>query len=135
MNCENTSESLRWYVIRTHPKQEDRANHNLATQGIETLAPKMKRWRRDPFTDEMIRTIRPLFPSYVFARFNINTLFHSIRFTRGVRSIINFGNRPAPVDEEVIELLRSRVDEDGCVRVSEPLSVGDEVKIKDGPLR
>jgi transcriptional antiterminator RfaH len=62
-------------------------------------------------------------------------MFHKVRFTRGVRSVISFGAGPAQVDDEVINIVRSRVEEDGFVRIRQDLEPGDEVRVKEGPLR
>jgi len=74
-----------------------------------------------------------LFPRYLFARFASEDL-HKITFTRGVQTVVSFGNKPAPVDDAVISLIKSRIGKDGFVRFNDELSAGDRVKIIGGPF-
>jgi transcription antitermination factor NusG len=62
-------------------------------------------------------------------------LYHKVRFTRGVSSVVSFGEEPTPIDEEVIALIQSHVKEDGFVRINEEIRPGDRVIVKDGPLK
>lgn len=133
---ENTaiSDDLRWYVIRTNSKQEMRADDNLKTLGIETFSPRIRECRYNSYSGERSYVIRPFFPSYIFARVG-HTHLHKVHFTRGVRTIVNFGNIPAPVDDEIIDTLRSRAGEDNCINLNDQLKPGDRVMIEDGPLQ
>jgi len=127
--------SPQWFAICTHSKQEERAYHNLQVSGIECFNPKIKECRRNQFTGAVTHITRPLFPRYIFARFNIQTLLRKVSFTRGVLRVVSFNAKPAPIDQEVIELLQARVGSDGFLRVGEALKPGDEVRIKDGPWK
>jgi transcriptional antiterminator RfaH len=127
-----TGDTLNWYVVHTHPNQEERTNSNLRTFGLETLTPKLRVNRYNQFTGQSIRIVKPLFPSYIFARFRFNELYHRIRFTRGVQSLVCFNNSPTPVDEEIVDLVRSRIGSDGFVKTIEELKAGDEVVINEG---
>ena len=49
--------------------------------------------------------------------------------------MVTFDDKPAPIDDDVIELLQSRVDDDGFLKVGEALKPGDKVRVKDGPWR
>lgn len=124
-----------WYAICTHSKQEERAHLNLQASGVECFSPKIKEYRRNQFTGAVTQITRPLFPRYLFARFSIQSSLRKITFTRGVLKVVSFNATPAPIDEEVIELLRARVGNDGFLRVGEALKPGDEVRIKDGPWK
>jgi transcriptional antiterminator RfaH len=131
---DQTASSVNWYVVKTHAKQEDRVELNLKVHGIEVFSPRIRQKRYSPFTGEPFLVIRPFFPNYIFARFDFDSLFHKIKFTRGVHSLVTFNNTPCPVDESIIEIIRSRIDKDGFVKIGEPLSAGDAVLIKEGPL-
>ena len=128
-------DSLCWYVVHTHPKQEERTSSNLLTLQMETLAPKLRVKKYNQYTGQLIRTVKPLFPGYIFARFKFNEAYHRIRFTRGVHSLVLFSNTPARVDDDIIELIQSRVGNDGFVKTMEELKPGDEVVIKDGRFK
>jgi transcriptional antiterminator RfaH len=132
---ENKKAELAWYVVYTNPREEGRAGGNLSAWSLEIFSPRIKERRSHPFTGEPIYAIKPLFPRYIFARFDLEKLFHKIRFTRGVHSLVSFGNRPVAVDKEVIELIHSRVGKDGVIDMWDDLQPGDHVTVNDGPLK
>jgi len=128
-------ESSNWYVIRTKPKQEDRADSNLRAWRVKTFAPKIKERRYNEYSGKVSYQVKPLFPSYIFARFNLDELLHRVRFTRGVNNVVSFGGMPAPVDDEMIDIIESLKGADGLVRIGEELRPNDKVIVKTGPLR
>jgi transcriptional antiterminator RfaH len=121
------SEAPSWYALATKPRQEDRAERNLAAWGICTLAPRLR--------NRAGERRQLLFPGYVFARFNWEAMATKIRFTHGVSYIVSFGGRPAQVADEIIRAVRERVGEDGSVRVGTTFQAGDPLLIVSGPLR
>jgi len=121
-----------WYVVHTHPKQEDRTNVNLKTWGIETFNPTLKVNRYNEFTGKVTHIIKPLFPGYIFSRFIYNDSYHRVRYTRGVQSLVSFNNVPVPVDDEIVELVKSQIGGDGFVKTSDDFKAGDEVVINNG---
>ena len=125
-------DTLSWYVVHTHPKQEDRANTNLKSLGLETLAPSLRVNKFNEFSGKLTQLVKPLFPTYIFSRFPYNELFHKVRYTRGVHSVVSFNNKPTPVDDEIIELVRSQIGSDGLVKTYDDFKPGDEVKINYG---
>lgn len=126
---------LKWYVVHTHPQQEERTSVNLRTWGIETLTPKVRVNKYNEFTNKLTRLSKHMFPSYIFARFKFNTEYHRVRFTRGVHSVVTFTGTPAPVEDEMVDLLRARTGTDGFVKTHEELKAGDEVIIKEGRFK
>ncbi len=134
MDAEQFLDTTSWYVIHTNPRQEDRAEDNLRAWGVETYFPKIKECRFNRFTDEPIYYIKPLFQGYIFARFEYRALCHKIRFTRGVQTVVSFGNIPIPVDDEIIISIKSRSDESGFIKLVDDLAPGDEVVIMGSPL-
>ena len=119
-----------WYAVYTHPRQEIRAESNLKAWGVETFNPRT-RGRSRPSVRR--RSITQLFPRYLFARFACEDL-HKITFTRGVQTVVSFGNTPAPVDDAVIFLIKTRIGEDGFIRFNDELKTGDRVMIVGGPF-
>jgi transcription elongation factor/antiterminator RfaH len=124
----------RWYVIHTHPKQETRVAKNLTTWKVENLSPMIRVERYDKYTSRVICQIKPLFPSYIFARFKISDMLAKIRFTRGVHSVVNFGDGPTPVADELIQVIQSRIGKEGFIEFDEEFEAGDHVRISGGPL-
>lgn len=130
----NTSEDLpRWYAVRTLARQETRAEENLRAWHVETFAPRIR--ERRYAHGSYVPKIKPLFPRYIFARFKGDEMFHKISFTRGVEYIVGFGGKLTPVEDEIIEVIRKRVAEDGFIRLGEQFRTGDRVVIKEGPLK
>lgn len=136
MNEPNVSEGrgALWYAINTHPKEEDRAASNLNAWNVETFNPKIRERRLNPFTGAPIYERKPLFPRYIFARFDAGILLSKIIFTRGVRQVVGFGNGPVPVEDEIIQFIKERMDKDGLINLEEEFKRGDLVTVKDGLL-
>ena len=126
----------RWYVIHTHLWQESRVESNLKVLKIESYNPQMQECRsHNQFTGRPTYVTKPLFPQYIFARFDLESVLHKVTFTRGVRNVLHFGSGPVPVDDKVIAFIKSQEEKDGLVRVGDPLQKGDKVEIKSGPLQ
>jgi transcriptional antiterminator RfaH len=126
------SDEPRWYVIHTKPKQESRADYNLRAWQVETFFPLLKERSRGSRASYLVK---PLFSRYLFARFRASDLLHKVYYTRGVQSVVNFGEHPCHVEDELIEVIKARRDEDGFVRMRDELNAGDRVVICNGPLR
>ena len=129
-----STNAQRWYAIRSKPKQEVRAESNLQAWGIETFLPRIREWRRRRHASGSAHCTAPLFPGYLFARFDAAQLLGKIRLTRGVHNVVAFGDTATPVEDAILALIRSRVQADGLVHIDEP-APGDLVEIVDGPLR
>ncbi|MDT7540863.1 MAG: transcriptional antiterminator RfaH [Acidobacteriota bacterium] len=135
MNIAHIEEDSSWYAIHTNPKQEERAHSNLAAWGVRTFNPRLRDARRNQFTGAVSYFSKPMFPRYIFAKFNVVNLLHKICHTRGVHSVVCFGGAPVSIEDEIITLLQARVGEDGYLKLGEELKCGDKVVITDGPLK
>jgi transcriptional antiterminator RfaH len=135
MNTVMTKDAACWYVIHTHAKQEDRAECNLIVLGAQVFSPKIKERRYNKYTNALTYIAKPFFPGYIFARFKIDDLYHKVRFTRGVRSLVTFGEVPTLVDEGLIALIQANIGVDGFVTIGEDLRPGDKVVVKNGSLK
>jgi transcriptional antiterminator RfaH len=122
-----------WYAIQTKPKQELRASANLNAWGIETFAPFIKQRRYRQFTDTVEFIAEPLFTSYIFAHFQ-SEILGKICFTRGVRRVVSFAGVPVPIDDEIISLIQSRMDQ-GFVKQDLDLKHGDAVRVEGGAFK
>lgn len=134
MQIHEPDEQLCWYAIRTKPRQENRAESNLAAWQVETYMPRVAERCRHAFNGKSSIVIKPLFSRYLFCKFKLNDL-HKVYYTRGVDSVVSFGQWPTPVDDEIIALLKSQSDADGCIRINEELEIGNRVQIVSGPLK
>ena len=132
MSSLNGEHSPRWYALHTHPKQEKRAESNLLAWKVETFFPMYRSSRQNPYRSKPSYTVSPLFQGYIFARFGGPEMFHKIRYTRGVHSIVSTGNSPVPVDDAIIAMIMSRRDGDGFVKLDDEIKSGDVVVVNGG---
>jgi len=125
MNC--------WYVIQTKPRKEEEAETYLSTKGVEIFNPLIEAFtlRNGRMNEEQ----KPLFPGYLFAKFDFEQNYPLVRWARGVKKVLGFGETPTSVSEEVVEMIKARTDAQGVVRVKHHLEPNDVVRIKTGPLK
>jgi transcriptional antiterminator RfaH len=124
----------RWYVVYTRLKEEDRVDQNLAAWQVETFSPKIRRKQVNPYSGKATYFRQSLFPRYLFARFDADKVLHNVLYTRGVEKLISFNDGPVAVDDDIIELIRLRVGDDGFVRLNDDLRPGDLVTVKSGSM-
>jgi len=118
-----------WYAIYTKPAKEDLAVEYISRLGLEAFNPKIKKSQK---VWGVLREINaPLFPCYVFARFS-EFYMHSVRYARGVRRIVGTGEIPTPIDERIIDCIRSRSVEEQSYGKSSAIKPGDTVVINCG---
>lgn len=135
MSSPSTNSAPSWYVLHTKRGEEDRAELNLRGWRVETFSPRIKESRRIKSRRGAVSSVRPLFPQYLFARFDINQLLHKIKLTRGVNSVISFGGNPVPVDDDIVSLLKAQSQEDGLIHLDGKFKAGDKLVVTDGPLK
>ena len=124
-----------WYVVYTKPREEIRAEVNLDNQGYEVYLPRVLRRRRR--RGDVIDVVEPLFPRYMFVRLTIGCdNLMSLRSTRGVSSLVSFGNTPVSVsDDFVLVLMRSEDPEKGYFECEDKaFDIGTTVSVVDGPF-
>lgn len=135
MSIDRIIDDPRWYVIHTKPKQEERAGDNLMAWNVEALVPRFRSRQNVPHSKESKYRIQPLFPRYIFAWFNACHLLQKVRYTRGISKVVTFGGEPAPIDDEVIATIKSRITNTGFVKMEEEgFKVGDRVTINHDTL-
>src|SRR3989442_843532 len=120
-------ERLTWYVVQAKARQEYRAEANLRAWGMETFLPKLL--RRVVVDMKVVGRVEPLFPGYVFARFDVTTMLSKVRFTRGLTRVVGTEEGPSPLGDDVIAAIRARIDRTGYVRLMPTLKSGDRVRI------
>jgi len=124
-----------WYAVYTKPRQEHIAKDNLDRQSYEAYLPLMRARRKR--RGKWVETIEPMFSRYVFIRLELGTTsVASVRSTRGVSGLVQFGNTLVPVPESFMSVLSQTVDAETGVHTPEPnlLHEGDNVVLTDGPL-
>lgn len=121
-----------WYAVRVRARQEDLVAGALTQKGYEVLLPKYtcrKRW-----SDRVKQVELPLFPGYLFSRFDIHNRLPML-VTPGVMSIVGAGHTFLPVDPHEIAAIERIVGADVKAEPWEYLHIGQRVRIEAGPLR
>jgi transcriptional antiterminator RfaH len=122
-----------WYVIQTKPKREEEARSYLSTEGLEMFHPRI-----ETFTSKnmrMSKEFKPLFPGYIFGKFDLEKNYPLVRWARGVKKILGFGGYPAPISEEIVRMIKERTDPRGILRVKNCYEPNQVVRIKTGPMK
>ncbi len=124
---------MNWYVVQTKPKKEEEATSYLALNHLEVFHPLMEVFIQK--NGRMTKITQPLFPGYIFVKFDLYQSYPLVKWARGVKKILGFGDSPTPLSEEVIQVIKDRMDKDGVVRQTVQLKPNDLVRIKSGPLK
>jgi transcription elongation factor/antiterminator RfaH len=119
-----------WYLIYTKPRQEDRVGGRLVEKGISVLNPKLR--QRKVIRRAVRDAVSPLFPCYVFARFDCPRDFRLVKYTWGVRDVVGADYTPSIVPDTIIDDISRRLT-DGVVNMEcERFREGAEVRVKAG---
>ena len=120
-----------WYAVRTRSNFEKTASTVLASKGYPQYLPLYRVKRR--WSDRVVNTELPLFPGYVFCRFDATQRLPILN-TPGVFTIVGFGAEPTPIPDAEVEairvVLRSGLAAEPCPFLRE----GQRVRIKRGSL-
>ena len=123
---------VRWYVVRSHPRQETAAALQLRQQGFEPYVPMVARQLR------IGTLIAPLFPQYLFVAFDKRRQrWQAINSTFGVQRLFASGpEHPTPLRDGVVEAIKAGEEKRLVVRDLVPVFIeaGAAVRITDGPL-
>jgi transcriptional antiterminator RfaH len=122
-----------WFVVNTKPKNEERAFTNLTSAGYGVLSPKirLRKYKETGFIEQ----VEPLFPSYIFVKFDPVEDYYMIKYARGVRKIVSFAGKIVPLQDELIEFISHRLT-DGVAQVEKKkFRKGEKVFIKEGPFK
>ncbi len=121
-----------WYVVQTKPLSEGIVEQHLKNAKFETFLPRIKVLMRGK-KRTMTRT-KTLFPSYLFIHMDIADVnaHRMIRYTRGVRKVLGDGSFPVSVPDEMIEIIRSKMDGEGIIEQRLTMKKGDAVRVRSG---
>ena len=122
-----------WYLIRCKPRKEAVAITYLRDKNVEVYFPMMEQlvMRKCAIS----RLLKPLFPSYIFGKFDVNEKYSLVQWGHGVREIVSFGSYPLPVPLQIIEAIKSRADGGNIIKKARRFEKGDQVTITAGPFR
>ena len=123
---------MHWYVVSTKPHQEKQAELHIKQCGIECFLPLLKESKIICRTRKTV--IKPLFPGYLFARFELERHYRAVSYATGVRKIVEFGSGPVELDATMIEAIKERLNDGYVTPHSEHFKMGQILHIKAGPL-
>lgn len=118
-----------WYCLRSRTKRELFAAASLEERtGLEVFAPRLLVRRRG--MREGRTTAEPLFPSYLFCRFDPGRSLRLVLSTPDVSGVVRFGDRTPTVPDPMIEFLRTQTAQPHMV--APVLVLGDWVEVLTG---
>ena len=125
----------KWYAVHTHPHGETKAALHLKRQGFDVYLPRFLKKRSHARVTDWVPA--PLFPRYLFVGMDLGKeRWRAVQSTVGVSHLVSFGSRPAPVPNEIIDLLHEYEDGKGLVNLNTETSFapGDKIEILTGPF-
>jgi transcriptional antiterminator RfaH len=120
-----------WFVLQTKSRSERKVERLLEQKGYNCFSVRYRQKRR--WSDRTVEIDSPLFPMYVFCRFNPLSLGKVIS-TSGVTKIIGFGGKLAEVAAEEIEALQLLAQSNVLREPWRYLPNGVSVRVETGPL-
>jgi transcription antitermination factor NusG len=120
-----------WFALAVKPRYDKVVAKALESKGFETFLPLYKKQHR--YATRCKEFELPLFPGYVFCRFNVLTRL-PILTTPGVTQILGTGNRPIALSETEIVSLQKAVQAQFPLQPFPFLQIGQRVRIEEGVL-
>jgi len=125
--------SKEWFILQFKPNSHHQARKNLTQQGFEVFLPLHDTTSRK--LSRFINTSKPLFPGYMFIRFNrAESKWHKINNTYGVSRLITFNSTLKPIPTSLVDNLMKRYDLLGKLLPIQKLEKGDQVTVLKGPF-
>src|SRR5580704_4209837 len=122
---------LRWYALQVQSRLAKTASAALKGKGYEEFLPLCRSSRR--WSDRIKEIDVPLFPGYLFCRFNPADRLVPVLTTPGVMGIVSACRKPLEIADEEIESVRKMVTS-GLVEPWPFVQTGCRVLLERGPL-
>lgn len=126
---------MNWYCLHTKPLKEGQvASYCDAQLGLETYFPRLRQQRTIRRVQRTV--IGPLFPRYLFCRFDAPLFYRAVRYAPDVITVVSAGNAPAIVEDSLIAGLRDWTAPENDILTLQPsLRPGAAVQIVAGPMQ
>ena len=121
-----------WYALTVKHHHEKTVALALEGRGLEHYLPLHRSFHRSAV--RMQSVMLPLFPGYVFCRFDISSRLPVLTIP-GVGSIVSIGHAPAAIAESELANIQMMIRSNLSLSLHETLSPGQEVYIERGPLQ
>lgn len=149
----NQTNDRRWHLVQVSAKRKDQqAAESLLRQSFEVYYPQLRIFRparlqelskrqRAAGVTKIVPQLEPLFPRYLFTRFNPFTAWRDVFRLSGVCGMVIRNNLPVEIPDEVISnFRRHEIEEDGILAIPgslpaiEVFKIGESVILTDGPF-
>ena len=125
--------SKEWFILQFKSNSHHLAAKNLNRQGFETFLPLHDTTSRR--TSRFINTSKPLFPGYMFIKFDrAESEWHKINNTYGVSRLITFNSILKSIPTSFVDSLMKRYDLSDKLLPIQKLKKGDQVTVLKGPF-
>ncbi len=123
--------SVAWFCLRSQPKHEHiAAGHLRQIDGVEVFNPRIRFTR--PTRVGPATVTESMFPNYLFARFDWETLLNRVNYSPGVSGVVHFGSKWPTVPEQAIEEIRKVIGTQELHVIPNDVSPGDEISVSGG---
>lgn len=120
-----------WYAVRVRSNFEQICAAGIQNRGFETFLPSYQVRRK--WSDRVKTIQRPLFPGYLFCRFDAS-IRSEIAQSPGVVHIVGSGREILPVDQVELNYIRTVVMARVAASPYPFLKSGQRILIQNGPL-
>jgi transcription antitermination factor NusG len=121
-----------WYALRVRTRHEKAVAGALRNKGYDEFLPLYKARRQ--WSQRIAEVELPLFPGYVFCRFEPAQPGTRIVTTPGVMGIVGFGGKPTPVDHHEIAAIQLVLDSGMATEPWKFTAAGQRVRVIHGAL-
>lgn len=120
-----------WYALRVKSNFERVVSAQLRSSGFDEFLPVYRIRRR--WSDRVKEIEAPLFPGYIFARFEVGNRLPILK-TPGVVAVVGIGKQPVAVPEQEVDAVRRVLASELTVYPWPFLRLGQPVRIEGGAL-
>lgn len=126
------SSNTRWYALQVQTRLGTAAAATLRGKGYEEFLPLYRERRR--WSDRVAQSLQPLFPGYMFCRFDPQERLMPILTAPGIIGIVSAGKMPIPIPDEEIAGIRDVLRSGLATQPWPFLEAGCRVRIDRGAL-
>lgn len=125
----------RWYVLYTMPQHEKKVAAYLEEKGIEHYLPLIKRKRQ--WSDRVKIIDFPLFPGYIFVRFDWSAQHTDVFRHHGILNVVRHEGSPAVIEDDEFHRLKALIVHAKDVQTDPErhLPPGQKIEIRTGPFK
>jgi transcription antitermination factor NusG len=133
LNDQEAVSNSPWYALRVQQRLAKLVSVSLRVKGYEEFLPLCGSM---PTLTGITRKEQdiPLFPGYLFCRFDVRDRLLPILTTPGVISIVGIGKTPVAVSEEEVDSIKAVIRSGLHSKAAPFLPTGSKVVLKRGPL-